>query len=159
RMLAKEPQDRPASAREVAGTIADIEAGRHTGGRGASPRRLAFALAALAVTVVAAVVLFLLLKSRQPVVEDPTARHSPLDDGARQAAPAALLAWAGRGAPAEAPAELLGVLGDPRLRVPDDPHFQAVSHDGKLLAVGSGNDILLFDAATGSYLRNFVGHT
>jgi len=64
--------------------------------------------------------------------------------------------------PADAPAELLAVLGDPaRFPLPTrrDSHWMAQTGDGRLLAVPCGNDILLFETRTGRMLRTLKGHT
>ncbi len=68
------------------------------------------------------------------------------------------LAWAGFGDPKRAPPELVTVLGETRIRLLDVPSWPVFSPDGKLLAVGVGNQVMLFDVATGQYLRSFVGH-
>ena len=73
--------------------------------------------------------------------------------------PPEALALAGGGDPKAAPAELVAVLGDARFRYYGNPSFPAYSPDGKTLAVPCGNDILLFDAATGQLRRSLVGHT
>jgi WD40 repeat protein/serine/threonine protein kinase len=64
--------------------------------------------------------------------------------------------------PADAPPELIAVLGDPaRFPLPmrADSHWMAQTGDGRLLAVPFGRNILLFDARTGRLLRTLTGHT
>lgn len=95
---------------------------------------------------------------RVPTWAELAARPSPLDQVRRQDVPAAALAWYGLGDPAQAPAELVGVLGDTRFRVTEVTSFAAWSPDGKRLALPSGNDVFLFDAATGQFQRRFTGH-
>ena len=76
--------------------------------------------------------------------------------------PLGLLALAGGGDPAQAPPELVAVLGEEgRFRLPNPglSQFPAGTADGSLLAVSCGNDVALFDARTGTLLRVFLGHT
>jgi WD40 repeat protein len=64
--------------------------------------------------------------------------------------------------PKNAPAELVAVLGGfPRFPLPERAtgHWMAQTGDGRLLAVPSGDNILLFDAPTGTLLRTLTGHT
>jgi WD40 repeat protein len=86
---------------------------------------------------------------------------SPLDGRKRQDIPAGLLALAGGGDPAQAPPELVAVLGDGRFQLPQAgiSAWMAQSSDGKLLAVPSASDIVLFDARTGDFLRTLRGHS
>jgi WD40 repeat protein/Leucine-rich repeat (LRR) protein len=74
--------------------------------------------------------------------------------------PEAILASLGGGDPKRAPAELVAVLGDWRLRSAggqDVSHVPAFGPDGALLAVPSGGDAVLFDANSGQLLRRFRG--
>ena len=73
--------------------------------------------------------------------------------------PEEALAWPGGGDPAQAPAELVAILGDGRFRVLDGGCFPAYSPDGKLLAVPGGNAVFVFDARTGEFKRRLLGHT
>ncbi|MCI0684621.1 MAG: protein kinase [Gemmataceae bacterium] len=64
--------------------------------------------------------------------------------------------------PEYAPAEVLAVLGEtPRWRLPEraNSHWMAHSNDGQLLAVPCDKDIVVFEAATGTWLRTLTGHT
>ncbi len=85
---------------------------------------------------------------------------SPLDGRQRSDIPPHLLALAGGGDPEKAPAELIAVLGTggpfalPRSAMTHQP---AVSTDGKLLAVACGNEVAVFDAATGALRRALTG--
>jgi WD40 repeat protein len=66
------------------------------------------------------------------------------------------------GVPENAPPELLAVLGGfPRFALPEqtNSHWMGQSNDGRLLAVPSGANILLFDAHDGTLLRTLTGHT
>jgi WD40 repeat protein len=64
--------------------------------------------------------------------------------------------------PADAPPEVLAVLGD-RGRFPLPPrktsHWMDQTGDGRLLAVPWWNTILLFDTHTGALLKTLTGHT
>jgi WD40 repeat protein len=64
--------------------------------------------------------------------------------------------------PQNAPAELVAVVGGfPRFGLPERTvgHWMAQSSDGRVLAVPSGENILLFDTHTGALLRTLAGHT
>ncbi len=65
------------------------------------------------------------------------------------------LKLAGQGDPAQAPKELVAVLGDGRFNLPWTGRVgeMAASPDGKLLAVPLDFDITLFNTASGDYLR------
>jgi len=77
----------------------------------------------------------------------------------REDIPEQALSLIGGGDPRWAPADLVGVLGEAaRLRLSGEPAFPRFSPDGKLLAVPSGTDILLFDGQTGQYQRRLGGH-
>jgi WD40 repeat protein/serine/threonine protein kinase/formylglycine-generating enzyme required for sulfatase activity len=59
----------------------------------------------------------------------------------------------------QGPPELVAVLGAPQFRLRGgDPGWSDFSPDGKLLAAPSGQDVLLFDAATGFPRRTLTGH-
>jgi WD40 repeat protein len=64
--------------------------------------------------------------------------------------------------PDDVPPESVAVLGDlPRFRLPErtTSHWMAQTRDGRLLAVPSGVNILLFEARTGKLFRTLTGHT
>jgi WD40 repeat protein/serine/threonine protein kinase len=77
----------------------------------------------------------------------------------RENIPPMLLAVAGGGDPARAPPELAAVLGDGRFLFPrlGQTAWMEQSPDGKLLAVPLDEDLLLFEVATGKYLRSLKG--
>jgi serine/threonine protein kinase len=75
------------------------------------------------------------------------------------AIPKAALAWAGGGDPERSPKELVAILGDGRFRFFPPSWRIAQSPDGKLLAVPSKADVMLFETTTGRYIRSFHGHT
>jgi WD40 repeat protein len=98
---------------------------------------------------------------RPPLTAEELARlPSPLDGRKREDIAPVLLALAGGGDPAQAPAELVAVLGDVHFRLPDRGlrGGMAQTADGKVLAVPVGGDIVLVDARTGQSLRTFLGH-
>jgi hypothetical protein len=73
--------------------------------------------------------------------------------------PPAMLAMAGGGDPSKAPAELSAVLGDGRFLLPraGSLSWMDQSLDGKVLAVPVDEDVVLFAAPTGGYLRTLKG--
>ena len=74
--------------------------------------------------------------------------------------PIVTLANISGGHPERVPAEFVGYFGDGRFRLPrQDNAHHAYSEDGRLLAVPTGNDVRLFEVATGRLLRVFCGHT
>jgi WD40 repeat protein/serine/threonine protein kinase len=84
--------------------------------------------------------------------EELAKRPSPLDALKREA----------MGVPENAPAELVAVLGGvPRFPLPEwsGDHWMARTNDGRLLAVLCGDNIVLFDTATGAVRRTLTGHT
>jgi WD40 repeat protein len=95
-------------------------------------------------------------KSRPPIPVVRKTTTLPLDSLRRQDIPLAALGWPGGGDPKQAPAELVAILGDGRLRLLGDIGFPDFSPDGKYLAVPSGADVALFDAVTGQYLRTLA---
>jgi WD40 repeat protein len=70
-----------------------------------------------------------------------------------------LLKLAGGGDPAQAPPELVAVLGDGRFLFPrvGGTAWMDQSPDGKVLAVPLDDDVLLFEATTGTYIRSLRG--
>jgi WD40 repeat protein/serine/threonine protein kinase len=85
---------------------------------------------------------------------------SPLDGRKRDDIPRGLLTLVGGGDPAQAPPELVAVLGDGRFLLPGDgpAREMAQSPDGKLLAVCRGNLVVLFDRDSGQLVRTLTGH-
>jgi WD40 repeat protein/serine/threonine protein kinase len=77
----------------------------------------------------------------------------------REDIPPMLLALASGGDPARAPPELAAVLGDGRFLLPriGQTAWMDQSPDGKVLAVPLDEDVALFEAATGQYLRSLKG--
>jgi WD40 repeat protein len=88
-------------------------------------------------------------------------RSGPIEplDLRREDIPPMLLALAGGGDPAQAPRELVAVLGDGQFLFPriGRPSWPAQSPDGKVLAVPLDEDVVLFDARAGTYLRSLKG--
>jgi WD40 repeat protein/serine/threonine protein kinase len=92
-------------------------------------------------------------KPRPPLTPEELANlRSPLDELKRESMEL----------PADAPPEVLAVLGD-RGRFPLPPrkstHWMDQTSDGRLLAVPWWNTILLFDTHTGALLKTLTGHT
>ncbi len=77
----------------------------------------------------------------------------------REDIPPALLTLAGGGDPAQAPPELMAVLGDGRFLLPriGQTCWMEQSPDGKLLAVPLDEDVVLFTVPTGTYWRTLKG--
>jgi WD40 repeat protein len=168
RLLAKDPRERLGSAREVAELLTGqlARAQRSLPPRSAS-WRTSLLLACL-VLLLGVAALVAVLKPWQrwgagPGAGDTTGRErrppaKPLDLR-REDIPPALLALAGGGDPAHAPRELAAVLGDARFLLPrvGKMDWMDASSDGKLLAVPLEEDVALFDAHTGEYLRSLKG--
>jgi len=183
RLLAKEPAQRFQSAAEVAELLsqhlAHLQQPQMTPLPPAltpvaqvprRPRRtravLAAALAALLLATLGAGVAYWLLRPGPPgqMADDsipPRPTTSPFDERRREDIPLGLLTLAGGGDPEQAPRELVAVLGDHRFILPGaGPAGQmAQSPDGKLLAVGRGGTVVLFDRDTGAVVRILTGHT
>jgi WD40 repeat protein len=180
KLLAKDREQRFQSASEVAdllsGCLAHVQQ-PHTMAlppvlRALPPaprrRRAAAALTAALVLVAVAGGLALWLRPRAdgppprphtPSLAERLAQASPFDGRKREEIPPALLALAGGGDPAQAPPELVAVLGSDRFVLPRNGPVgrMAQSPDGALLAVACGATVVLFDARTGSYLRSLMG--
>jgi WD40 repeat protein/serine/threonine protein kinase len=90
--------------------------------------------------------------------EDLSAPLEPLELR-REDIPPGLLALAGAGDPALAPADLVAVLGDGRFLLPrvGQTAWMAQSPDGKILAVPLDADVVLFECPSGRYLRTLKG--
>ena len=91
--------------------------------------------------------------------EELAALPSPLDGRKREQIPAALLALAGGGDPAAAPAELVAVLGERHARFQLDRTARNLecSPDGRLLAVCCEGKVFIFEARTGRLKRAITG--
>jgi WD40 repeat protein/serine/threonine protein kinase len=98
---------------------------------------------------------------RRPLTAKELAKlPSPLDGRKRNDIPRGLLTLVGGGDPAQAPPELVAVLGDDRFVLPGTgPAAEmAQSPDGKLLAICRGSTVVLFDRDTGDVVRTLTGH-
>lgn len=167
RLHAKDPGARFQSAKEVAdllgNRLAQVQASpssatlRAAPVRRGGPRWLAAAAVLLMGGVVVAAVtygpgLLSLRKSAEENSNPPIASvpASPLDLRQRRDIPAGLLAMCGGGDPAQAPAELVAVLGDHRFQpLGTKVDGLACSRDGRLLAVSTDRKVQLFDVKTG----------
>jgi WD40 repeat protein len=91
-------------------------------------------------------------KPRPPLTPEQLAKlRSPLDALKRKA----------MRLPADAPPEMVAVLGEPpRFPLPEPAvaHWMAQTNDGRLLAVPCGKNIVLFETRTGRLLRTLTGH-
>jgi hypothetical protein len=189
RLHAKNPADRYQTAAEVAEVLEGCERQMAAGvvplfPGTAPPRRrrrmapVALATVGLAVLVAVGVYLALGRGDRGEPLDDSGAASagapklpltpeelaklpSPLDGRKRSDIPPELLALAGGGDPDKASAELVGVLGHWPFRLPRwaTSYFPALSSDTKWLAVPSGHDVVVFDAATGALRRILTGAT
>jgi serine/threonine protein kinase len=179
-LQAREARDRCASAQEVAELLSKQLAvlqqpslAPPPGAESASPgppgrRRGLFLLACLIALLSALAALVAFLKPWQHAEpehrpDDPVrpARGGPVEplNLRREIIPPRLLALAGGGDPAQAPPELAAVLGDGRFLLPrtDSSNWMDQSPDGKVLAVPFYEDVALFAAQTGDYLRTLKG--
>jgi WD40 repeat protein/tRNA A-37 threonylcarbamoyl transferase component Bud32 len=184
KLLAKGPQDRFASAGEVADLLSgQLAAAQHptsAAAPAAAPSEPAreekpaprppngpaplgkWLLAALCVAgVLSALAVF--AAARRPHRDSgpddkPGDVPGPLDLR-REDIPPTLLALAGGGDPAQAPPELAAVLGDGRFLLPriGAAQWMQQSPDEKTLAVPLDEDLLLFEVKTGKYLRGLKG--
>jgi WD40 repeat protein/tRNA A-37 threonylcarbamoyl transferase component Bud32 len=169
KLLAKDPRDRFGSAREVA----DLLTGQLARAQQALPPpppswRAPFLVACLVVLLAGLAVFAAVLKPWQrwaprPGPGDTTARERwpPAEslDLRRDDIPPLLLALAGGGDPAQAPAELAAVLGDGRFLLPHIGQTAWIdqSPDGRVLAVPLDEDVVLFEMPAGRYLRTLKG--
>jgi WD40 repeat protein/serine/threonine protein kinase len=129
-------------------------------------RRLVVALGVAGLLVALVAVAAWLRPWQRATPESRPGDTAPREDGAparpldlrREDIPARLLTLAG-GDPAQAPPELAAVLGDGRFLLPHvgQTAWMDQSPDGKLLALPLDEDVVLFDAATGAYLRTLKG--
>jgi WD40 repeat protein/tRNA A-37 threonylcarbamoyl transferase component Bud32 len=176
KLLAKNPADCFASAREVAELLAgQLAQAQHPSPTAAKPARrwprlrdtraliwgavlLLCGLAALAVVV-------RLWPAREPDSGpgNTPPRHNRRLTGPfdlqRADIPPALLALAGGGDPEHAPRELAAVLGDGRFLLPWIGRTSWPDHspDGRLLAVPLDEDLVLFEAGTGKLVQIVKG--
>jgi tRNA A-37 threonylcarbamoyl transferase component Bud32 len=182
KLLAKDPKDRFGSAREVADWLTGRLAREQqslpppspvaapTGPAPAGSRfwRACLLVAGLSVLLAGLAALAAVLKPWQrgaavPGPGDSAAREGrpPAEslDLRREDIPPTLLALAGGGDPTQAPPELVEVLGDEGFLL---PRIGAVlwmqqSPDEKILAAPLDEDLVLFEAQTGKYLRTLKG--
>ncbi len=133
---------------------------RHAHGR----RRIRIIVACLAVLAALAFAAYALVMWRPPQNADgqpPDQEERPTGpvELRRQDIPPHLLALAGAGDPALAPPELVGVLGDGRFLLPrvGATSWIVSSPDGKLVAVPLEEDLVLFEAGSGRFVRSFKG--
>ncbi len=159
RLHAPRPQDRPASAREVAEELARHADGVATVTRApfaasARRRRRVVAVGALAAMLLVLAALALYFRSMRVGGGPPAPLELRRDD-----IPAPLLTLAGGGDPAQAPPELAAVLGGGRFLLPHvgQTAWMDQSADGRLLAVPLDEDVILFDVPTGTLMRTLPG--
>jgi WD40 repeat protein/serine/threonine protein kinase len=181
RLHAKKPEERLASAKEAAELLRQslahlqqpqvfsqppIGSTARRASKGIS-RKSALAAAAALLLIAGALSAYLILRPREdtdrpagtPVVKGTDKYFDALK---RENIAKPMLALAGGGDPDQAPPELVAVLGEVR-KFPLDMNgarsWPACSDDGKLVAVPTGDNILLCDVQTGQPLRVLKGHT
>ncbi len=194
RLHAKDPDQRPGSARAVADLLGEqlallqepprspqatgapvqaagkeappLPAGPHPG------RSVWVVLTLLALLAVVSLLVYL-ARGYDPQREVEAASHSLVTGSAsnpikpsithldlrRDAIPSQLLALAGGGDPARAPAALAAVLGDGRFLFPHigQTAWMEESPDGKVLAVPLAEAVVLFETASGNSLQSLQG--
>jgi WD40 repeat protein/tRNA A-37 threonylcarbamoyl transferase component Bud32 len=123
------------------------------GARSSRRRRLVLGVCLVGLIAVGALVVYL---KQKPL--ETTGPAAPVELR-REDIPASLLALAGGGDPEQAPSELAAVLGDGRFLLPrvGQTAWMDQSPDGMVLAVPLDEDVLLFAAPTGTYLRRLKG--
>jgi WD40 repeat protein/serine/threonine protein kinase len=142
----------------------------HTAPRPSGPslsRRLTIAICLVGLLTALAALVVLLKGWQRGGLESGKAGETPRKQSGpvqclelrREDIPPMLLALAGGGDPAQAPPELAAVLGDGRFLFPrvGGTAWMQQSPDEKSLAVPQDEDVVLFEAATGKYLRTLKG--
>jgi WD40 repeat protein/serine/threonine protein kinase len=186
RLHAKEASARPASAREVADLLGEQLAllqqppltappsAARVVPTTATPQRLGVPrlrrqtiAICLVVLLAALAALAIFLKGRQLGATDrgegdeTPESNGPVEslDLRREDIPPLMLALAGGGDPKNSPPELAAVLGGGPFHLPrpGSLSWMEQSSDGKLLAVPLDEDVVLFAAPTGEYLRTLKG--
>jgi serine/threonine protein kinase len=171
RLQAKEARDRFASAQEVAdllgGRLAALQqspgpsSDQAPGTQRAPPKdsvappsRRRYVILAVSLIALLAALTALLWSWLRPAPEPGEGPAEPVDLR-REDLPPALLALAGGGDPARAPAELAAVLGGGRVLFPrpGSTSWMEQSPDGKVLAVPLDEDVVLFSTPAEGYLR------
>jgi WD40 repeat protein/serine/threonine protein kinase len=186
KLHAKKPHERSASAQEVAellsGQLARLQqphlpehvtkveltsAGPES--RVSWPRKpqsgqrglIIACLAALALAVIAACayLAWRQLRAADNQEDDESILPSGPLELRREAIPSSLLTLAGGGDPVQSPPELVSVLGDGRFLLPrlGGTSWMSQSPDGKVLAVPLDDNVVLFEAASGNYIREIKG--
>jgi serine/threonine protein kinase len=169
KLLAKDPRDRFGSAREVAdlltGQLARSQLPLPAPSLSRRKRLLVVCLVGLlaALAVLAGLLMWWQRDGSDPGNggEAPPWKSGPVEplELRREDILPRLLALAGGGDATRAPPELAAVLGDGRFLLPrvDHTSWMDPSPDGKVLAVPLEEDVVLFDAHTGEYLRSLPG--
>jgi WD40 repeat protein/serine/threonine protein kinase len=175
RLMAKDPADRYRTAADaladlrrfreeasVPTTVEDLVAPEAAPGS-RQRRRIGVAVGlGLLVAVLGPAALFLggaFTRPSAPPPPPPDEPARPACDSLRaDAIPRWLLAYADAVSPRRAPPGLVAVLGHDRFRFPGEAGFPSYSPDGTLLAIPSGNLVLLYDAKTGEFRRALAGH-
>jgi WD40 repeat protein/serine/threonine protein kinase len=189
KLHAKRPGDRFGSAREVADLLSaelarlqqaahlQSQEDRKSRNQGNEERRVPLGLSSRPLVALAALLAGLLFAlgavalwfkpwrpgaSEQPptnVMPGPATPPAQPLELRREDIPPLQLAVAGGGDPAQAPPELVAVLGGSRFILPrrGQAAWMDQSPDGKVLAVPLDEDVVLFDAQTGRCLRTLQG--
>jgi WD40 repeat protein len=173
----QQPSDPPTQRSGISGPPSELRTQRSgirrpRGKVAYSPRRLAACAALIVVGCIAAYwILWRPDKAKMtdgangPSQEAPSSQPRPPltpEELAKLPSPLDALKREAMGVPENAPAELVAILGGfPRFPLPERTtgHWMGQTNDGRLLAVPSGENILLFDTHTGTLLRSLTGHT
>jgi WD40 repeat protein/tRNA A-37 threonylcarbamoyl transferase component Bud32 len=160
----QQPQNVPQPA--CVGQVSNLQRTRQVGNL--TPKSWPVAAAAVLLLGAGAVALIWILGRGEPDSSAPPggstivkASDAAFDALKREDIPPSLLALAGSGDPAQAPPELVAMLGDGRFALPrrELTYEMTQSPDGRLLALPWGYSVLLYDAKTGDLLRMLTGHT